>query len=82
MLIKKTKKNKRKKTKDYLKTRVELKLFERKLDFLDLFENWSPEDYLKIRVLGVKFNNWNSWRLNLREIRILKNCLRNTNYEN
>ena len=61
---------------------MELKLFERKLDFLDLFENWSPEDYLKIRVLGVKFNDWNSWRLNLREIKILKNCLRNTNYEN
>ena len=34
MLIKKTKE---KKTKDYLKTRVELKLFERKLDFLNLF---------------------------------------------
>ena len=45
--------------KDYLKTRVELKLFERKLDFLDLFENWSLEDYLKIGVLGVKFKDWN-----------------------
>ena len=61
---------------------MELKPFERKLDFLDLFENWSPENYLKIGVLGVKFKDWNSWRLNLREIRILKNCLRNTNYEN
>ena len=68
--------------KDYLKTRVELKLFEKKLDFLNLFGNWSPEDYLKIGVLGVKFKDLNSWRLNLREIRILKNCLRNTNYEN
>ena len=48
-------------TEDYLKIRVELKLFERKLDFFyfwNLFENWSLEDYLKIGVLGVKFKNW------------------------
>ena len=28
---------------DYLKTKVELKRFERKLDFWNLFENWSLE---------------------------------------
>ena len=44
---------------DYLKTEVELKLFMRKLDFLNLFENWSFENYLKIGVLGIKFKNWN-----------------------
>ena len=46
-------------TEIYLKTRVELKLFERKLDFRNLFENWSLENYLKIGVLGIKFRNWN-----------------------
>ena len=45
--------------KDYLKTKVELKLFEWKLDFWNLFENWSPEDYLIIGVLGIKFKNEN-----------------------
>ena len=38
---------------------MELKLFEKKLDFLNLFGNWSPEDYLKIGVLGVKYKDWN-----------------------
>ena len=46
-------------TRDYLKTGVELKLLERKLDFLNLFENWSFENYLKIGVLGIKFKNLN-----------------------
>ena len=44
---------------DYLKTKVELKLFEWKLDFWNLLENWSPEDYLIIGVLEIKFKNWN-----------------------
>ena len=30
--------------KKYLKTGVELKLFERKLEFWNLFENWSLEN--------------------------------------
>ena len=47
------------KRKDYLKTGVELKLFERKPDFWNLFENWSLENYLKIGVLGIKLKNWN-----------------------
>ena len=42
---------------DYLKTKVELKLFEWKLDFWNLFENWSPEDYLIIGALGIEFKN-------------------------
>ena len=46
-------------TRDYLKTGVELKLLERKLGFLNLFENWSFENYLKIGVLGIKFKNLN-----------------------
>ena len=33
----------------YLKTGVKLKLFERKLEFWNLLENWSLENYLKIR---------------------------------
>ena len=37
--------------KKYLKNGVELKLFERKLEFWNLFENWSLENYLKIGVL-------------------------------
>ena len=49
---------KKKKTEDYLKIGVELKLFERKLDFWNLFENWSLKNYLKIEVLGIKFKNW------------------------
>ena len=32
--------------KKYLKTEVELKLFERKLEFWNLFEDWSLENYL------------------------------------
>ena len=48
----------KKKTEDYLKTGVKLKLFERKLDFWNLFENWSLKNYLKIEVLGIKFKNW------------------------
>ena len=39
---------KSKQIEDYLKIEVELKLFERKLDFLNLFKNWSLENYLKI----------------------------------
>ena len=38
-----------------LKTRAELKLFERKLDFWNLFENWNFENYLKIGALEIKF---------------------------
>ena len=45
--------------KKYLKTGVELKLFERKLEFLNLFGNWSLENYLKIGVSTIKFKNWN-----------------------
>ena len=40
--------------KKYLKTGVKLKLFERKLEFLNLFENWDLENYLKIGVLKIK----------------------------
>ena len=40
--------------KKYLKIGVKLKLFE-KLKF----EKWSLENYLKIRVLKIKFKNWN-----------------------
>ena len=45
--------------KKYLKTGVKLKLFERTLEFWNLFENWSLESYLKIGVLKIKFKNWN-----------------------
>ena len=54
---------------DCLRTRVELKLFERKSDFWNLFErlesqrllkNWSFRVYLKIRLLEIKFErDWN-----------------------
>ena len=37
---------------------MKLKLFERKLDFWNLFEIWSLKYYLKIGVLGIKFKNW------------------------
>ena len=37
----------------YLKIGVELKLFERKLDFWNLFENWSLENYLKMEFLKI-----------------------------
>ena len=52
-----------------MKTGVKLKLFERRLEFWNLFENWSLENYLKlelwklnlkIRILEIKFErNWN-----------------------
>ena len=45
--------------KKYLKTRVKSRLFERKLKFWNLFENWKLENYLKIRVLKIKFKNRN-----------------------
>ena len=53
---------------DRLKTRAELKLFERKLDFWNLIENlesrrslenWSFRVYLKIRLLEVECENVN-----------------------
>ena len=53
---------------DRLKTRAELKLFERKLDFWNLFEklesrrlleNWSFRVYLNIRLLEIKCENEN-----------------------
>ena len=34
---------------------MELKLFERKLEF------WTLENYLKIVVLKIKFKNWKFW---------------------
>ena len=48
---------------DRLKTRAELKLFERKLESWRLLENWSSRVYLKIRLLEVEcenenFRNW------------------------
>ena len=43
--------------KKYLKTRVKLKLFERKLEFWNLFENWNLENYLKIGGLKIKLKN-------------------------
>ena len=61
----------------YLKTRVKLKLFERKLEFWNLFENWDLENYLKIEVLKI---NWELefWKLVLRigvlEIKFERNC--------
>ena len=45
--------------KKYLKIGVKLKLFERKLDFWNLFENWTLEDHLKFGVLKIKFKNKN-----------------------
>ena len=45
--------------KKYMKIGVKLKLFERKLDFCNLFENQSLENYLKIGVLEIKFKIWN-----------------------
>ena len=41
--------------KKYLKTRVELKLFERKLEFWKLFENWNSGKLFENR----SFENWN-----------------------
>ena len=37
---------------------VELKLFGRKLEFWNFFEDWSFKNYLKIEVLKIKFKNW------------------------
>ena len=51
---------------------MELKLFERKLEFWNLFENWSLENYLKIGVSTVKFKKWNFGKLNLKKIGNLK----------
>ena len=45
--------------KKYLKTEVKLKLFERKQEFWNLFENWNLENYLEIGVSTIKSNNWN-----------------------
>ena len=56
----------------FKKNWVELKLFERKLEFWNLFENWSLENYSKIRVLKIKFKNLEFWKLNLKEIGNLK----------
>ena len=42
-----------------MKIGVELKLFERKLELWELFENWNFESYLKMGVLEIKFENWN-----------------------
>ena len=55
----------------YLKIGVELTLFERKLEFWELFENWNFESYLKMGVLEIKFENWN-----------LKNYLKKEFFEN
>ena len=44
--------------KKYLKTGVKLKLFERKQEFWNLFENWDLENYLKIGILKIKFKIW------------------------
>ena len=66
---------------DCLKTKVELKLFERKLDFWNLFEkfesrklleNWSFRVYLKIGLLEIKCENENFRNYILKEIGILK----------
>ena len=43
----------------YLRIMMELKLFEWKLDFWNLFENRSLENYLEIGVLGIEFKNEN-----------------------
>ena len=43
--------------KKYLKTEVKLKLFERKQEFWNLFENWNLENYLKIGGLKIKLKN-------------------------
>ena len=43
--------------KKYLKTGVKLKLFERKQEFWNLFENWDLENYLKIGISKIKFKN-------------------------
>ena len=51
-----------------MKNWVDLKLFERKLEFWNLFENWNLENYSKIRVLKIKFKNLEFWKLNLKEI--------------
>ena len=52
-----------------MRTRVDLKLFERKLEFRKLFENWNFED-------------WNFWKLDSKEIGALKIILKNWSFEN
>ena len=53
--------------KKYLKTWVKLKLFERKLEFWKLFENWNLKKWnlkkMKMGVLKIKFENWNFGKL-------------------
>ena len=67
--------------KKYLKTWAKLKLFERKLEFWNLFENWSLENYLKIEVSKIIWK-LEFWKLNLR-IGILEiKFERNWNFEN
>ena len=68
----------------YLKNRVELKLFERKLEFWNLFESWSLKNYWKIGVLEIKFEDdilrikfgilgfWKIWKMV-----VLENYLKN-----
>ena len=63
-----------KRKKNYLKNKVELKLFEWKLDFWNLFKSWSPEDYLIIGALGIEFKNENFGN-KIWKSKILKNCL-------
>ena len=69
-----------------MKTGVELKLFERKLEFWNLFENWSLENYLKmeilrIGILKIKFEkNWNFE--NYLRIGVLKIKFKNWNFWN
>ena len=79
-----SKKGKKKRTSNYSKTKVKLKLFE-KPKFWNFFENWSFENYLKIEVLKIgvlkiiwkwsfaKLEFWKLkfWKLNLK-IRVLK----------
>ena len=73
--------------KKYLKTGVKFKLFERNLEFWNLFENWSLENYLKIRGflrIGILKIIWELefWKLNLR-IEVLEiKFERNWKFEN
>ena len=67
---------------DRLKTRVKLKLFERKLDFWNSFEKlelW--ELNLKIEILRIKFKNWNFGNWNWKKLEFLK-LFESWNYEN
>ena len=65
----------------YLKTRVELKLFEKTLGFRNLFGNWSLEIYLEIGVSKI------IWKLESSELNLRIGFLeikfeRNWNFEN